>query len=278
MKWFAAILMIANVVIFLGVSDREIENIASQGDARPDVNKESMLLLKEVAPEPAAPDGVEFSATITAPNVSVETDLPTTSVASEDVASISIDELGAATVTIPGDIEQAAPGSQIAVVAAADESSADWSCYRIGPFKDLSLWRTAQDWVTDRGLGYQPVRSESRELRAVRVYVGPFASISAAQPAIENLKQRELDHFVYLKDGGEARISLGYFTQEELAVKFVDYLVSQQIEAKSQPEYRTLGPFDWMDVKISSGARGVLLSRDWGSDVTTIDEQPCPQG
>ena len=56
MKWFAAILMIANVVIFLGVSDREIENIASQGDARPDVNKESMLLLKEVAPEPAAPE------------------------------------------------------------------------------------------------------------------------------------------------------------------------------------------------------------------------------
>jgi hypothetical protein len=120
------------------------------------------------------------------------------------------------------------------------------------------------------------VRSESRELRAVRVYVGPFESITAAQPAIENLKQRELDHFVYLKDGGQARISLGYFTQEELAVKFVDYLVSQKIEAKSQPEYRTLGPYDWMDVRISSGARGVLLSRDWGSEVINIDEQPCP--
>lgn len=278
MKWLAAILMIANVVIFLGVSDRQIENITSQGDARPDVNKESMLLLKEVEPAPSPLVEAVFPSTVTAPNVSVETDLPTTDVASEDVASISIDQSGAATVSIPGAVEGGATGPQIAAAAPADQSAADWSCYRIGPFKDLSLWRNAQDWVTDRGLGYQPVRSESRELRAVRVYVGPFESISAAQPAIENLKKRELDHFVYLKNGGEARISLGYFTQEELAAKFVDNLVSQQIEAKSQPQYRTLGPFDWMDVRISSGARGVLLSRDWGSDATTIEERPCPQG
>ena len=50
-KWFAAILMILNVIVFLRVSDRQVENGFVKNVHRPNVNKESMLLLKEVNAE-----------------------------------------------------------------------------------------------------------------------------------------------------------------------------------------------------------------------------------
>ncbi|MBX2869436.1 MAG: hypothetical protein KTR18_12210 [Acidiferrobacterales bacterium] len=280
MKWIAAILMVANVLIFLGISDRQVEYVADQQELSPDVNGDSMLLLKEVYPENAelaqsdlllgASDGV------VAPVIATGEDLPETIVSDDSIASLEVDEQG-----LTQRIDEAEPEEQsdtlIAALVPAEitEGPANLLCYRIGPFKNKSLWNRATGWVESQKISMNPISSESRELRAVRVYVGPFDSIAAAQTDVEVLKQKELDYFVYLRDDNQARISLGYFTQEELSIKFVDYLRTQNIEAKSQPEYRTLGPYDWMDIEIDSSARSVIRDRDWGDKEIEVIERDC---
>lgn len=278
MKWLAAVLMIVNVVVFLGVSDRQIKSTFPQSGHKPDVNRESMLLLKEVLPtEQQNSDSQGMSsgaspALVTAPDTgSVSGDESTkTAKTGRDTSDDQVSEGDS------GTYETELQSSQTSV-ASLDISLPpdDFSCYRVGPFKDQSSWRNARQWATDQGLEFTPVRSESRELRAVRVYIGPFVSISAAQQDVDMLDEKELDYFVYLRDNGEARISLGYFTQEELAAKFVDYLSGQNIEAKSQPEYRTLGPYDWMDLRLKSTSRWELLEKDWQDDGVRVSERFC---
>ncbi|MGI9317160.1 MAG: hypothetical protein ACR2QW_07530 [bacterium] len=282
MKWLAAVLMIVNVVVFLGVSDRQIESSYQQNEFKPDVNRESMLLLKEVSPTDQSDtnplilaDG-ESPTLITAPDIGSEPD-KSSEIDGAVTPNTGNDLTSQTDVNGPVSVDgMVLEGSEISV-ASLDLNTApgQFSCYRVGPFKDQSAWGSARQWVTDQGLEFKPVRSESRELRAVRVYIGPFASITAAQQDVDMLDQKELDYFVYLRDNGEARISLGYFTQEELAAKFVNYLSTQNIEAKSQPEYRTLGPFDWMDIKVVSTSRWDLLERDWDDDTVKISERNC---
>ena len=278
MKWLAAVLMIVNVVVFHGVSDRQIKSTFPQSNNKPDVNRESMLLLKEVLPVvKQGSDIQDFSngespTLVTAPDIGSESGGENAT----DVSNESAANDRRATEDASDSVEIGLQGSQTSM-ASLDISSPpdDFSCYRVGPFKDRSSWTDARQWVIDQGLEFTPVRSESRELRAVRVYIGPFVSISAAQKDVDMLDEKELDYFVYLRDNGEARISLGYFTQEELAAKFVNYLSSQNIEAKSQPEYRTLGPYDWMDLRLKSTSRWSLLERDWKDDEVKVSERPC---
>jgi hypothetical protein len=278
MKWLAAVLMIVNVVVFLGVSDRQVKSAFPQSDNKPDVNRESMRLLKEVlSVENKVSDDQDFNdreppTLITAPDIGSES----IGEIEKDAASASDTNEQQSTRETPGAVEIGLQGSQTSV-ASLDISSPpdDFSCYRVGPFKDRSSWGDARQWAIDQELEFTPVRSESRELRAVRVYIGPFAAISAAQQDVNMLDEKELDYFVYLRDNGEARISLGYFTQEELAAKFVDYLSSQNIDAKSQPEYRTLGPYDWMDLRLKSTSRWELLERDWQDEDVKVSERSC---
>lgn len=278
MKWLAAVLMIVNVIVFLSVSDRQIKSTYPQSSHKPDVNRESMLLLKEVLPtekQNSESQGIsqgEAPALVTAPDIgSISGD---ESAMTAEVGSDTSNDQASGDAS--GTNEIGLQGSQTSV-ASLDISSPpdDFSCYRVGPFKDQSSWRNARQWATDQGLEFTPVRSESRELRAVRVYIGPFVSISAAQQDVDMLDEKELDYFVYLRDNGEARISLGYFTQEELAAKFVNYLSGQNIEAKSQPEYRTLGPYDWMDLRLKSTSRWDLLERDWQDGDVKVSERFC---
>lgn len=294
MKWVAAVLMIVNVVIFLGVSDRQVESALRESDFKPDVNRESMMLLQETLPtisgdpELQDPDEAQAPTLITAPDVSSDSDLQSNAIEDNELAMVDVDIVevdindgvnitvtdGAVPDSSSEPSEETQEGREIALAAPPGQ----FSCYRVGPFKDKSIWQGARQWVTDQGLEFVAVRSESRELRAVRVYVGPFDSINAAQQDVDRLDSKELDFFVYLRDNGEARISLGYFTQEELAAKFVDYLSTQDIEAKSQPEYRTLGPFDWMDIKVKGTSRWDFLERDWQDAGVKVTERQCTSG
>lgn len=282
MKWLAAVLMILNVVVFLGVSDRQIETPINPADFKPDVNRESMLLLKEVLPDGQRQSDESEISNGDAPTLVTAPDIGALSEGGEETAeaSASASDIASgesASTEDSADTERVGLQGSETSVASLDISTGpdDISCYRVGPFKNQSSWRDAKQLVTNMGLVFTAVRSESRELRAVRVYIGPFVSISAAQQDVDMLDEKELDYFVYLRENGEARISLGYFTQEELAAKFVNYLASQDIEAKSQPEYRTLGPYDWMDVTLKSTSRWELLERDWQDDEVKVSERPC---
>ena len=92
---------------------------------------------------------------------------------------------------------------------------------------------------------------------------------------MEMLGQKDLEHSYDLRDGKE-RISLGYFTQDELALRYVEYLQNDRgVDALTQPEYRTLGPFFWMDVSAENGYLGQLLERDWLAGGVRVSEKAC---
>ncbi len=239
MKWVAAVLLVVNVLVFLGISNHQVESVQFGGEARQDINRDSMLLLKEAVPDAPAPSAG----------------------GREDPAAAG-----------PG---RAGDDGTLSDAESAMLPEGEHVCVRVGPFHRDEHWDGAREWVRQQPWASARERSASRELRAVRVYLGPFGSGDSAQSTMEMLAQKDLDHFYYLREG-KGRISLGYFTQEELALRYVEYLQDQQeVDARSQPEYRTLGPLFWLDVTAESGFLGQLLERDWLAEGVRVSEKAC---
>ena len=245
-KWLAGLLLIANVALYLWVGGGGTERA---GAVEPDVNKEGMLLVSEARTETGETERV-----------------PDANPAAANLANAANGEtVEAAVKPSAADPEKPAP---------AGAGRAALACYRIGPFKGEAGWLAANQWMTAQKFRYTAVRSESREMRAVRVFLGPFDPATAKQ-MMNGLKEKGIDHYAYLKAQGEVSISLGYFTQEELAEKFIAHLVSQGIKANSRKEYRAIGPFDWMEAAIDTQRRDSLLSRRWPGKGVAVLKVDC---
>lgn len=173
--------------------------------------------------------------------------------------------------------DSAATSPDGAQARSARTGQAALSCYRLGPFKDEAARSAAARWMSSRQLTYRAVRSESREMRAVRVYLGPFDTLDAAGPAMRGLKEKAIDHFVDPEARGQVYVSLGYFSQEALAVKFVAHLLTRGIDAKSRAEYRAMGPFDWMEAAVDTTRRDLLLARRWPEKGVTVFKIGCDE-
>jgi hypothetical protein len=190
--------------------------------SKPDVNKEGMLLLSETGSlkQFGSIEGTRQSvSTLIEPNqdqgqsqlqkldqVKVETpqatstseelqdDQPTiTGLAEEDSPAFQIqqsatdlDETGEAAAEV-GQLQQPVELAQVV----------ENFCYRLGPFKKQETWQAATEWMGQNNYEFRQVTSDSRELRAVRVYLGPFDTIISAQSSVAQLKEKNLDHFVY---------------------------------------------------------------------------------
>jgi hypothetical protein len=270
LKWIAAVVMICNVVVYLWASGRQMEAHEIQISASPDVNKEGMLLLREVGSpkkigiiaasksESALTDGsIDQKEELVPPTEEGVIGLDDGSVAIiseelfEDEARDSLETINSGVLS---EVEQ---------------------CYRIGPFKKDSSWGLAQEWMRDQGVEFEQLISESRELRAVRVFLGPFVNQSDVNSAVSLLKGKNLDHFVYQVENGSTRVSLGYFTQEELANKFLNYLQGIKVVAKSQPEYRILGPFNWMQFNNPGDNLKALQQHQWNEAKAGLSQLDC---
>lgn len=272
MKWIAALLMIVNVVVYLWASGRQVDPVAVENSSSPDVNREGMLLLSE------AGGTKQFGAIDNTQN----TEQASTAAAAIDPNQPNVDgttglDDGSALIISEDLLEDA--NQEIAFSHAVEKqpvpNSSLGQCVRIGPFKKAEPWNNAQQWIAKQGVEYQPITSESRELRAVRVFLGPFSSKDALAQTRALLKEKNLDHFVYQVENGSTRVSLGYFTQEALANKFLSYLDSVKIEAKSHSEYRKLGPFNWMEIAAADISSDNLQNRDWGESAVKLAVSNC---
>ncbi|MDD9875033.1 MAG: SPOR domain-containing protein [Gammaproteobacteria bacterium] len=244
MKWVAGLLLIANVVVYLWATSGE-SGAGPGASAKPDVNADAMRLLHEIHPSGAA--------------AAAEGRDPADAAAAEiaDVRDADIEPSGI-------DIHNTPPGARR-------------SCHRIGPFKGGAGWSSATRWMRAQRFTYQAIRSERRETRVVRVYLGPFDSQAAATPALEKLKETNFDHFIE-PDPADRKIyiSLGYFTQEELAAKYVTHLLARDIKASSRDDYRDIGPHDWMEMSVNTtDRRDLLLSRNWAEQSAVVVEVDC---
>ena len=267
MKWIAAILMITNVAVYLWASGRQSDPIAESVTVQPDVNREGMLLLSEV--KPSRP--VANSASLT-PVAAKENDAEPEVQSDGSVTT----GLGSADIIVSEDIvSDGDKPVQAAAESTAQAQSSLRMCFRVGPFKGEEAWLAATSWMVENNYAYQHVTSESRELRAVRVFLGPYSGSSDVDPVIALLNQKNLDHFVYKVADGSTRISLGYFTQEELATKFMAYLDSLDIAASSQAEYRRLGPFNWMEIPPDQVDSATITGRNWAETGVTVLSVRC---
>jgi len=243
MKWIAGLLLIVNGVVYLWATSGE-SGAGPDASAKPDVNADAMRLLHEIHPSGAAPERRDRAHAAGAQIADVRD------------AGIKPSGIGAG--------HTAAPGARR-------------SCHRIGPFKGGAGWLSATRWMRAQRFAYQAIRSERRKTRVVRVYLGPFDSQAAAAPALEKLKETDFDHFI---EPDPARrkiyISLGYFTQEELAAKYVTHLLGRDIKANSRDDYRDIGPHDWMEMSVNTGdRRDLLLSRNWAEPSAVVVEVDC---
>ena len=244
MKWLAVILIVTNLAAYLLVGGRQTPSENVRSDSGSDVNKTGMLLLAEVdASQPAAavfnpqPDGT---------GVAIAGGMP----------------------------DQAAVPVENSIDGSGDQPVAE-ACYRLGPFRQEDSWQAAKMWMDESGFEFRLVTSSSRQLLAFRVYLGPFASESSADAILKNLESRGLEHFRYRVDNGLIRISMGLFSQEELAEKHLNYLISNQYEAKFQPEYRRLGPFNWMEIPSADIDQAQLSGHDWDESGVRMTKVNC---
>lgn len=242
MKWVAGLLLVANVVVYLWATSGE-SGAGPGASAKPDVNADAMRLLHEIPPSAAAERRGPADAA----------GAETAAVRDTDIEPSGID----ARRTAP-------PGARR-------------SCHRIGPFKGGAGWSSATRWMRAQRFTYQAIRSERRKTRVVRVYLGPFDSQAAAAPALEQLKEANFDHFIE-PDPADRKIyiSLGYFTQDELAAKYVTHLLARDIKARSRDGYRDIGPHDWMEMSVNTtDRRDLLLSRNWTEQSAVVVEVDC---
>ncbi len=181
---------------------------------------------------------------------------------------------GAGAVTAGDMPDQTAIPVENPIDGSGDQSVAE-ACYRVGPFRREASWQAAKMWMGESGFGFRPVTTDSRRLLAFRVYLGPFASESSADAILKNLESQGLEHFRYKADNGLIRISMGLFSQEELAEKHLNYLISNQYEAKLQPEYRRLGPLNWMEIPSADIDQARLLGHDWDESGVRMTKVNC---
>ena len=264
MKWLAAFLVITNVAAYLLVGGRENTPEKVSLVSGSDVNKTGMLLLGEV--DTTQPVGAVIDPKF---NGTGATDITAESLPVENDTQSRADEV------ITGDL----PGKAAAVaddsIAGGSDQPVAKTCYRLGPFKEKESWQTAKIWMNESEIEFRHVTSGSRQLLAYRVYLGPFNSESSADAMVKKLKSEGLEHFLYRAGNGLIRISMGVFSQEELADKHLKRLRSNEYEAKFQPEYRRLGPFDWMEFPSAIIDQAQLSTHDWAESGVRLAKMNC---
>ena len=245
MKWLAVVLIVTNLAAYLLVGDRQDPLHTARSDFRSDVNRTGMLLLAEV-------EASQLDSAV--PGSRTE--------ATETIA-------GAAPEPIP--LKKPIDGS-------GDQGVDQWvteACYRLGPFRREASWQAAKRWMEESGLAFSPVTSGARQLLAFRVYLGPFASESSVDATLKRLESSGLEYFRYQTDNGLTRISMGLFSQEELAKKYLEYLIGNRYQAKFQPEYRRLGPLNWMEISSAEVDQERLSGHGWDESGVAMTRVNC---
>lgn len=240
MKWIAALLMIVNVAVYLWASGQQVIVNDPAIISEPDVNTEGMLLLNENG------NLKQFG---------------------------NIDSYPPSASRLNNNTDSTARANERANEPAKTKLAQ--SCYLLGPFKKEEYWHAAKQWMEQNGIKFQSVSNKSRELRAWRVYLGPYSSVSATEPDVQRLQDKNLEYFVALDETESPRISLGYFTEQALATKFLTHLQSIDIPAKSQLEYRQLGPLNWTIITVDSVQQNRAANHDWVENAVGLSPVDC---
>lgn len=152
-------------------------------------------------------------------------------------------------------------------------------CLRIGPFFDIAQASESGDRLSKLSIPFEARSVKAREIRAYRVFLGPFPSTEAVQEQRAVLNENDItDHYVKKQSGEEDIISLGLFTQSDGADSLVSQLKAKDITAQIRIEDRLLNSTYWLELRDSQANRksqSELSVIDWGDERTRVSEFPC---
>lgn len=153
-------------------------------------------------------------------------------------------------------------------------------CARIGPFVNSAVAALAAQKLDSMSLRYTQRTVKSREIRAFRVFLGPFVSQSAIEAQKRLLDGAKVkDYYVKHDEQGAGIISLGLFSQRDGAEKLLDQLGRRDIQAELRTENRVLHPSFWLEIDDPAAARRVpaeLAQASWGEKGAQFRPYDCP--
>ena len=153
-------------------------------------------------------------------------------------------------------------------------------CLRIGPFYDNKLAEKTGDRLKAMSLAVSSRTVKAREIRAYRVFLGPFESSAEVDKQRQALTDKGVsDHYVKRETGQEDVISLGLFIQKTGAKSLVNQLEKKNVSARTKPEDRLMDPTTWLELKDTDANRKVQTElaaiKTWGDARARLSEYPC---
>ncbi len=151
-------------------------------------------------------------------------------------------------------------------------------CVRIGPFVAIGAAAQARELLDELQLSYRTDTVKARHLRAFRVYVGPYESSDLAEIMRERLRDSDIEHYMVTEADGTQTFSLGVFSREVTAERYVETVAVKGVEAKIRQKYRELAASEWLEIRdlaVDSGARRRLEVADWNEAHAQLRRIPC---
>lgn len=157
--------------------------------------------------------------------------------------------------------------------------AASTTCMHIGPFEaEINAAKAARQ-LDAKQIAYLSRTIKERKVRAYRVYLGPFDSPSAADTARRQLRSRDVaQYYLFEEAGGDAAISLGLYSQQTTAERYIKELATKEIIAKWRPEDRKLRVSYWLelnDPRSVDALQDELRAVDWIDPIAQLRPTPC---
>ena len=152
-------------------------------------------------------------------------------------------------------------------------------CFRVGPFTSQTTLEKASAKLQSLRLTSDSKTVAARQIRAYRVYLGPFNKKVDVEKQRKQLKKKGIEEFYVIQDAAkETSISLGLFSQQESANKFIDNLKNKEVEAESRQELRTIGERYWIELRAARQDPVALKKMDklnWGEKRVKLRKVDC---
>lgn len=153
-------------------------------------------------------------------------------------------------------------------------------CVRIGPFDSSAVVSLAAQQLDAMSLSYTRRTVKAREIRAFRVFLGPFQSESAITTQRRLLENAGVeDYYVKRLEDGGGIVSLGLFSQREGAEIRQRQLDGKGVQAKLSTEQRVLDPNFWLEIndpEVAAEVPDELAGASWGEKAARARRYECP--
>ncbi len=152
-------------------------------------------------------------------------------------------------------------------------------CFRVGPFLTADQMDQAGDTLRGLSVPFETRTVPAREIRAYRVFLGPFSSSSAVEVQRQLLRTSGVtDHYVKREKEGQNVISLGLFSRKAGAEEVVRTMQEKNIQAQVRSEDRRLVTTYWLELRdgrANQAAVAELKQAQWADERAKLRQYPC---